>query len=100
MTMEFDVGTAALRMRNATEIYLARDTSYGNSRLWTNKCFVSGEEDCWSTKHTIKQRQEARARYLDQCYLTGAQDRGFAAYVEEHEGFGSDPADDCDEEEE
>ena len=38
------------------------NSQFGNRK---QRCFISQKEDCWSTKHTDKERQDARARYMN-----------------------------------
>ncbi|KJZ69913.1 hypothetical protein HIM_10698 [Hirsutella minnesotensis 3608] len=64
------------------------------NRNWTKKCFVCGQEGCWSTKHSAEERQRARDQYVAHYHFTGVQPPDFATYVIDYEGHELDVLDD------
>lgn len=72
---------------------------YRGSRPWSKKCFVCGEEGCWSTQHTAEEQQKAKAQCLAHCHFASVPLVDFSAYVMAYEGDEMDGPDDWNEEE-
>ncbi|KJZ68116.1 hypothetical protein HIM_12494 [Hirsutella minnesotensis 3608] len=66
------------------------------NRNWTRKCFVCGQEGCWSTKHSAEDRQKAKDQYVARYQFTGTQPPNFTAYLIDYEGHELDELTDDD----
>ena len=55
-----------------------RFTPSSNNRFQKKQCFICGKLGCWSTKHSEKERQDAKNKFIDKRYNS---------YVQKHEGL-------------
>ena len=58
--------------------HINRPSSSNNNNFRKKQCFICGKAGCWSTKHSEKERQDARNKFIDKRYKS---------YVQEHEGL-------------
>ena len=58
--------------------HINRPPSSNNNNFRKKQCFICGKAGCWSTKHSEKERQDVRNKFIDKRYNS---------YVQEHEGL-------------
>jgi hypothetical protein len=57
-----------------------------SSNSWKKKCFVCQKEDCWSTRHTPKERQKSKSQFLVQGQMRDKNPESYQTYLLDYEG--------------
>ena len=73
--------------------HINRPSSDNNRPSNNNRkqCFICGKQNCWSTKHTEKERQDARNKFAKR--FSNIINKRYDSYVQEQEGIEDDEKD-------